>query len=432
MRVAIIGSGISGATCARMLFEKCVDVEVYEKDLYTGGLVHCSYEEQDILFHRIGGHVFNSRQQSVLDWFWQHFDREQEFVKATRNAGIFLDGKFLGYPIENYVYQLEDSLCRQIVKELLAISSTQSKQSYEYIQEMSFKDFLTSKFGTTLCDIYFYPYNKKIWRNDLDFPVTWLAGKLPMPKVDEIFYSLIMRKAESEMVHSTFYYPRAGGSQFIIDKLLTGINVHKGNSVECIETFGNRLCVNGNSYDAVVYTGDVRKICDMTRRLDIALDTGIEKGLKRLTANQTSNVLCECDKNPFSWIYLPASSLDCHRIIMTGNFSPINNGMSIKSDRTTCTVEFSGVPEKEKMINDIGALPFRMRPIAFNIPKSSYVVQGNSTRKLIKDTKNSLKQKNIFLCGRFAEWEYYNMDAAIDSAMSTCKQVLSMSNPDKS
>lgn len=32
--------------------------------------------------------------------------------------------------------------------------------------------------------------------------------------------------------------------------------------------------------------------------------------------------------------------------------------------------------------------------------------------------KANLSAIGIFLCGRFAEWEYYNMDAAIESSMS--------------
>jgi hypothetical protein len=54
--------------------------------------------------------------------------------KATRNASIFLDGEFIGYPIENYVYQLGDSLCRQIVNDFLAISRAQSKSTFSSIK----------------------------------------------------------------------------------------------------------------------------------------------------------------------------------------------------------------------------------------------------------------------------------------------------------
>jgi UDP-galactopyranose mutase len=45
------------------------------------------------LFHLVGGHVFNSKNETVLEWFWRFFDKDKEFVKASRNAKIFLNGR---------------------------------------------------------------------------------------------------------------------------------------------------------------------------------------------------------------------------------------------------------------------------------------------------------------------------------------------------
>ena len=42
---------------------------------------------------------------------------------------------------------------------------------------------------------------------------------------------------------------------------------------------------------------------------------------------------------------------------------------------------------------------------------------------MIKQLKTVLAGRGIYLCGRFAEWEYFNMDAAIASAMATVKGI---------
>jgi UDP-galactopyranose mutase len=36
---------------------------------------------------------------------------------------------------------------------------------------------------------------------------------------------------------------------------------------------------------------------------------------------------------------------------------------------------------------------------------------------MINDLKFDLEKNNIYLCGRAAEWEYYNMDAAMGAAL---------------
>lgn len=58
-------------------------------------------------FHTCGGHVFNSKRQDVLDWFWSKFVREEEFSKADRNSVVLLEGgKKIPYPIEDHMYLL--------------------------------------------------------------------------------------------------------------------------------------------------------------------------------------------------------------------------------------------------------------------------------------------------------------------------------------
>ena len=80
MKICVIGTGISGLSVANMLNDNH-EVMVYEKTSKIGGLIKCTRED-GVLFHRVGGHVFNSKNQEVLDWFWQYFDRDKEFFKS--------------------------------------------------------------------------------------------------------------------------------------------------------------------------------------------------------------------------------------------------------------------------------------------------------------------------------------------------------------
>lgn len=89
-RIAIIGAGISGMSAAHFLSDR-YEVTVFEKEDRPGGLIKCRRVNGN-LFHTCGGHVFNSKRQDVLDWFWSKFVRDEEFSKADRNACVFLNG----------------------------------------------------------------------------------------------------------------------------------------------------------------------------------------------------------------------------------------------------------------------------------------------------------------------------------------------------
>ncbi|HCO67951.1 MAG TPA: UDP-galactopyranose mutase [Dysgonomonas sp.] len=410
MKIAIIGTGISGLSTANLLKDNH-QVVLFEKQNRQGGLIKCDVVDT-VLFHKVGGHVFNSRNQKVLDWFWSYFDRDNEFLKVKRNSKILFRDKIIGYPIENYIYNLDKNTVSQIIKELAVLQKKESIPPFDY---PDFEEFLKNNFGETLYKIYFQPYNKKIWRTDLStVPMPWLEGKLPMPDFEEIVISNIVREEEDQMVHSTFFYPKTGGSQFIVDRLSSGLDIRVDSDIYYIFREDDKYTIgNESGFDKIIYCGDIRKMPGyMEKMLDGELD--IDK-IKAFRSNGTSNLLCETDGNDYSWLYIPEEFTRAHRIIYTGNFSPANNG---SHKRKTCVVEFSGKTEYEDMLQEIKKLPGNLSPIAYNYEANSYVIHDKDTKQLITKAKNIFEKENIYLLGRFAEWEYYNMDKCIEAAMN--------------
>lgn len=406
MKIAIIGSGISGLSVANLLTDRH-EVVVYERDNLVGGLIKCE-RVNDCLFHKVGGHVFNSRNEKVLNWFWSYFDRDIEFVKAKRNAKVYFDKTIIGYPIENYLYLLDKDKTRIIIDELLTLQNKKSPFDYK-----NFEEFLIASFGETLYSIYFKPYNNKIWRTDLStVSMEWLEGKLPMPQLSDIIKSNIFREEEENMVHSTFFYPKEEGSQFIVNRLKTGLDIRTGKNIKDIDIKEVGLCLEGENFDKLIYCGDIRKL--PTALFELLQKEGVNvEYLKNLRSNGTSNLFCETDNNDISWLYIPQDFTRAHRIIYTGNFSESNNRGAA---RKTCVVEFSGELTYDEMVKEIVLLPGNLKPIKSNYEPNSYVIQDHETRKEILRAKKVLEKYNVFLLGRFAEWEYYNMDKAIEAA----------------
>ncbi len=413
--VTIIGSGISGISIAKMLLDNNIKVEIFEKESNIGGLIKCEFVDEN-LFHKVGGHVFNSKNQEVLNWFWNNFDKEGEFIAAKRNAKILLNDQFIGYPIENFLYQLDANVIKSILNELL----DKIQFGTDDIISINFEEFLINNFGTTLYELYFKPYNNKIWKYDLSvIPLDWLDGKLPMPEIRTILINNILRAKEDSMVHATFWYPKFGGSQFIIDRLAEGLLVNLNSLITSIEYFDGYLLLNKIvKSKKIVFTGNVRSLKNIVDIDDVELIDCISN-VQNLVSNGTSNVLCETDSSDLSWLYLPEEKYLAHRIIYTGNFSESNNNSS--NTRKTCVVEFSGRLSFDIINLELTKLPGNLVPISYNYESDSYVIQKPDTRQIINDLKTCLAKYNIYLHGRFAEWEYYNMDVCIEKSMDLSK-----------
>ena len=119
-----------------------------------------------------GGHVFNTKRQDVLDWFWSHFDKKDEFTMADRNSVVSMaDNTIIAYPIENHAYQLSDEMMKNFINDIVLMATNKP------VEPTNFEEFLRARFGETLYREYFRPYNEKIWRRPLtNVPLSWLVG----------------------------------------------------------------------------------------------------------------------------------------------------------------------------------------------------------------------------------------------------------------
>jgi protoporphyrinogen oxidase len=409
-KIAIIGGGISGMAAAHNLKNK-YKVEIFEKDSRPGGLIKCDVVDGN-LYHMVGGHVFNSRRQDVLDWFWNFFDKEKEFTKSVRNAVAYID-KPIGYPVENHLHQMQSEIIQRIIDDLIEIKGQGD------IEIHNFEEFLKHRFGKTLYKLYFEPYNKKIWKQDLTkVPISWLEGKLPMPTVEEILFNNIKQEKEMKMVHSTFYYPKNNGSQFVANRLAEGLKFHLNAPVTSLKKSNEQWCINNEHYfDKIIFAGNIKQLPEI---LESELLNKFEDDIQELEYHGTTTVLCEIDPNDYSWIYMPNVKYDAHRIICTGNFSKNNNKEGIMS----ATVEFTDFMALDEINKQLKDIPFKPKYITHKYTEFTYPIQDVNTKSLINKIKYSTEKEGLYLTGRFAEWEYYNMDAAMGAAMDLAKNIL--------
>jgi len=423
MKFAVIGAGISGMSTAHFLSDR-YKVTVFEKEIRPGGLIKCRRVNGN-LFHTCGGHVFNSKRHDVLDWFWSKFTREKEFFKTIRNSCVYmnkgdnsLEYSYIPYPIENHIYLFDDEIQKLFYEDLEEIDKVKGLEA-KFTDYESFGDFLRWRFGKTLYSLYFEPYNKKVWRRELTtVPMAWMEGKLPMPTTQEMRDNNASKIEEKAFVHSTFWYEKINGSQYIADKLAEGLNIKYNAYIDSIEKKDDKWIVCGEEFDKVVFCGNIKDMLLMINGVDVEQ---YKQQIADLKYHGTTAVFCEIDENPYSWIYLPSRQHDSHRIICTGNFALTNNDSKIPHGRITATVEFTDAISKKDILYNLTRIPLNPKYLAHEYNQYTYPIQDTSTRSMIKELKATLAPKGLYFTGRFADWEYYNMDVAIGAAMDLCK-----------
>lgn len=93
--VHIIGSGLTGASIARLLHDAGIRVSVFERRAHAGGNVHDFVHPSGIRIHTYGPHYFRTNSESIWS-FVQRFGTFQPYRAVVKS---WVDGQFENWPI---------------------------------------------------------------------------------------------------------------------------------------------------------------------------------------------------------------------------------------------------------------------------------------------------------------------------------------------
>lgn len=197
-----------------------------------------------------------------------------------------------------------------------------------------------------------------------------------------------------------------------------GLDIKYNTDITSLIYHEGKWNVNGTSFDKVIFCGNIKDLVKMVDGINV---NEYKDSIEKLEYHGTTAVFCEIDKNPYSWIYQPSRKHESHRIICTGNFSKTNNSEDLPDNRMTATIEFTDAISQEDIIDNLSRIPLNPKYIDHKYNKYTYPIQDANTRQLIKNLKSSMKVFGLYFTGRFADWEYYNMDVAMGAAMDMVK-----------
>jgi len=402
MKICIIGAGITGLASGKLL-SKNHDVTIYEKESKIGGIARTK-DVNGITYHTVGGHCLNSKNKNVMDFIFNDVLPKENWHHVKRDAKINLQNNFISYPIEFSI--------KEIAKfdENLAFNITKDFMSSEDKETDNLADWFKVKFGATLANEYFIPYNKKIWQIEpSDMSHSWIDGKLPLPNKKEFFKALIENN-EDTMPHSSFFYPNSNNQNTFIDALGANLNIKTDFNVSTIEKIKDKWIINEKfEYDLVINTMPLNILPSFIKNTPIEiLDTA-----KKLKYNKVTNVLWKTKPIDFSWSYYPSEDTIFHRHIHIGNFFNPKQSYTI--------TESMGEHTYEEMIKCGDKFDYLLEPLDYNVSNYAYVVYDKNYNEATNKVKKYLDEIGIHTIGRFGEWEYYNMDICIESAMKLVK-----------
>ncbi|HNL86300.1 MAG TPA: FAD-dependent oxidoreductase, partial [Methanoregulaceae archaeon] len=409
--------------------ERGEDLVVLEAEPAFGGLCR-SRREGGFCFDSGGSHIIFSRDEEVLGFMLSGLGENRAVRK--RNTRIFYKDRFVKYPFENGLSELpkEDLyFClHEYIKTLIA------SEKGELSPVKTFQDWIYATFGKGIAECYLLPYNRKIWNYPPEqMSAHWVEGRVPRPPVEDIIRSAVGIETEGYTHQAVFSYPQEGG----IEALVRAVALPITDRMTCgFRVSSIRRCGEGwEISDGIRTISADRLISTIPLQHLIPALEGVPEQVREAVGSLRYNSVCSVfigvnGKVPdISWLYVPDPGIGLlNRVSFPSNYSSwvapegcgsvlaeitYNEGDPLtRMDDTEIIRHVIQSLETMQLVKNEDVIYTGIARHRF-----AYVVYDLDYLANIHIVREYCREIGIDLVGRFAQFEYLNMDGCIRSVM---------------
>lgn len=376
-KIIVVGSGFSGSIIARKIAEDLNrKVIVIEKRNHTGGNAHDFYDEKGILIQKYGPHFLNTNNYGVI----KYLNKFAPLFPHNTKLLSYLDGKYIRLPFN---FQSVQELVGAENSELLLgklRKDFKGRDRVPILELVDSKDEDISNYGNLLFEKAYKTYTAKMWGIGVDKVDKYVLERVPMAM-----------NYDERYLNKDFQYLPVNGFNEIFENMLKHPNIELMLNEDAlnhikIDEDERKVYFDNEEAKCIIFTGAIDELFEYKfgklpyRSLDIKYEY----------YNQNKILPCEIISYPQAEGYTRSTE---YRQIM------------FKQDGVEGTVVATEYPMDFDENRNIGNIRY-------------YPVNTAESDKLYKKYLNeSEKYGNIFLCGRLAEFKYYNMDVCIEHAI---------------
>lgn len=420
MRILVVGAGPTGLSAAWRLAERGHDNWLLvEGDDHPGGLATSIRDDAGFTWD-LGGHVLFSH--------YRYFDALMNtalgdaWIEHQREAWVWMRERWVPYPFQNNIWRLPpDDLLRCLVG-LVALQQREATTS----PPAHFAEWLQRAFGDGLCDVFMYPYNRKVWAYTPDkMGVGWMGERVATVDFVRILGNLVNQRDEvSWGPNATFRFPKFGGTGAIWDalaarlpagKLSLGRQLVRVDSAAHVAHFSDGT---SERYDRLLSSIPLQQLLrllsdrpELTARAGEFVYSSSHVVGVGFTGQAPSSLATKC------WMYFPEPETPFYRVTVFSNYSPHN--VALPGTQWSLMAEVSESPDKPvDLARVVDETVAGFKRVGFIDDTTEIVTTwhrrmeyGYPTPWLLRDevldaVLPALEACGIYSRGRFGAWKY--------------------------
>jgi protoporphyrinogen oxidase len=428
--VAIIGAGLAGLSTAYHLEGAgFTDYQIFEKEAEAGGLCRSFRLEGFTFDYAI--HILFSEDSYIRELTASKL-LPQNLAPQIRKAFVYLLGKLTAYPFQAHLYGQDPEVIKECLLGLI-------KAQYEGgPAPLNFKEWIYATFGSGIAEYFMLPYNAKLWAIDpAEMAFEWAAERVPVPQLSAVIDGALKPPHLEYGPNSRFYYPLKGGIGALPAAFAPYVrNLQLDSAVVKISPSRREIEVRGQTiqYEQLVATAPLPTLASMLAEELPAEIRAAFSGLEWNSEFIVSLAVARPHISDCHWIYFPEQKYLFQRVHFPMNLSPYNGPegfSSLTAEISVSKYKPLNMTEQEMMQSVIEGLleseiirssdRILLRDVRQISP--AYVIMTPGIAEKVRLIHNFLESIGIFPCGRYARWEYWNMDQAILDGKKTAERL---------
>lgn len=372
--IVVVGSGFAGSVLARKIAEEGNQkVLVVEKRNHIAGNAYDEYDKHGILIQKYGPHFLATCQWGVIEYL----KRFSDFYEYPIKAISYVNGKYIDRPYNFRTLQqlIGPENSQELLGKLRKEFSKKHRVTLYELFESKDKDIL--KYAQVLKENIYEPYIRKQWGIN----------------INEINQEVINRSEivlgyDTQLVDWDFQYLPKNGYSALINNILRhpNIDIILGEDAIINMSFDLKKYLvkyKGNDIKAVVFTGPIDELFLK------------EKGSLPYRSRYFT----------YDYFYSDEYKLPCGVVTYPKEKEYIRQTEFLHFNPSNCN-------NKITVVQSEYSLPYDNKKTKGNEPY--YPILNKKNIDLYNEYKEKARKfKNLYLCGRLAEYKYYDMDKVI-------------------
>jgi protoporphyrinogen oxidase len=339
---------------------------------------------------------------------------------------VCVNGELVKYPIENDLASLSTELRNRCLLDFLFNDHANGTEEVTNLHQ-----WFLEVFGAGLTDLYFKPYNEKIWKVPLaELSMSW-SERIPRPPAIDVVKSALGISTEGYLHQLYFHYPLEGGYAAIPkawSRLLKPGVLRLRSPVQQILTYGDGVEVvtatSRECFDRVVCTSPMPLLLEMAGNPPEAVRAAVDQ----LQTNSIAVVTLGfkgVDTRQYTAVYLADPEYMVNRASAPCVFSPRNapqGCFSVQAEITAGPKDVHLRTSDDSLIEHVlhGFRNYGLvepeDPIIFADVQRferAYVVYTVGYERHVETVREWAASKGIHIHGRFGAFDYLNVDGCV-------------------